>query len=407
MSWIDQLERVKHPDGRVLIGASFRGVPFFVDSSTRTGGRRYAKKEFIEGEIPKVTDLGKVGNKFTVEGYVLGADYMIHRDALLSSLQDIAGPGSLVHPYFGRGIRVQCGTVTINETKSNGGIATFTIELEHAPRFTSRHVVVNLNGVVESVAAFTLVQNRSDVNTAMVIAGQPAFALESLSEKLTVVTEALKFALSPLVFVTQELAKMTQRLDILSSQASSLVRTPGVVVDNLSEAIQTLVETVKESRVGVVNALLDAFSVDSIADALGDTPARVQERLNQVAFSLALRIVLVSEASRIAIGITFVSIDDAIATRTRLVDAIDVLVATAGIDTYPALVSLRSSVLRAIPGEETLARISEFSLAVDTPSLVIAYERYGSTDREQDLVARNKRAHPGFMSGDLKVLTDA
>ena len=86
MSWIEQLERVKHPDGRELIGASFRGVPFFVEDSARNGGRRKASKEFIDQDIPRVTDLGKKGNDFRIEGYVLGADYMVQRDALLDAL---------------------------------------------------------------------------------------------------------------------------------------------------------------------------------------------------------------------------------------------------------------------------------------------------------------------------------
>jgi prophage DNA circulation protein len=407
VSWIDQLERVKHPDGRELIGASFRGVPFFVEDSSRSGGRRKASKEFIDQDIPRVTDLGKKGNDFRLEGYVLGADYMLQRDALWDALQEVAGPGSLVHPFYGRNIRVQAGDVSVNETRSNGGIAKFSIEFAHAPQESSTRVSIDLDAAVEDFAAAALIANSSELEGALIVVGQPAFALASLSADLTNVTAQLKEELAGVTVVTQELAKMTQTLDIMAAQATALVRTPVDMLTTLAGVTVSFAETIKTRPLEVVNALLAAYSVERVAAATGLTEARTQERANQTVFALAIRLVLLSEACRIVTGVAFKSTSEAIATRDNIVDALDVLAETAGTQAYPALVSMRSAVLRAVPGDSTLARIVTIQQFEDLPALVIAYQVHGTASKEADVIARNSAQHPGFMSGSIEVLIDA
>lgn len=405
MGWVDELARVTHPDGRQLIGASFRGVPFFVEDSERTGGRRIARHEFIDASDPKIDDLGKKANDFRVTGYVLGDEYMGQRDQLMSALQDVAGPGDLVHPFFGH-IRAQVGGVGVSESKTDGGQATFQIEFAHAPVTSSPTAAIDLKVQVRDQAERLVVVNRARLEGAAVIAGQPAYALQSLSTDLAGVSDDLNDRLSSVVLVTQELALMSQAINVLTSQSVALVRTPGVMLDNMIGATQLLVESTLNAPLEITRAIIDTYAFPRQADALGTTDARVQERINQLAYSDAIRAVLVCEAARIVTGVSFRSVEEATSTRDLIVDALDELAATAGNDTFPDIVNLRSGILKAIPGDETLARIQTIVRNTDQPSILLSYQLYGDTDSAADIVARNQSQHPAYMSGSLSVLSD-
>ena len=114
MSWRDNLRP-----------ASFRGVPFFVEGADQQGGRRQAVHEFPQRDDVFVEDLGLRPHEFRIDGYVLGADYMAARDALIQAANE-AGPGTLVHPYRGS-LTVSCLDWTMRESDREGGIAWVTL----------------------------------------------------------------------------------------------------------------------------------------------------------------------------------------------------------------------------------------------------------------------------------------
>lgn len=405
MAWFDEIEPVRHPDGRLLIGASFRGVPFFVEAAQRTGGRRMAKHQFVDGEDPEVDDLGKVGNDFGVTGYVLGESYLKQKRQLMSALQDVKGPGGLVHPYDGRQ-RVQVGTVTVVETKSDGGMATFEIQFSHAPVRSAPSAVVDLNVDVVTLAADVLVSNSSNLEEEALVLGVPSFALASLSADLTTIANGLDDRLSIIATSTQELAKMSLQIDLIVTQAAALVKTPADMLAELLLVTEQLSVSIEEKPLEAVRSLLGTYGLDSPDAAIGDTETRIQERANQLLYADALRIVLISEAARIITEVDFESTEQATEARDQIVDALDALALTAGSTTYGDIVNLRSSVLLAIPGDKALASIVTITQHRDTPSLALSYRLYGNVDSAADLVARNNIAHPGYMSGSLSVLSD-
>lgn len=407
MAWFNEVEPVRHPDGRVLIGASFRGIPFFVESAELSGGRRIAKHEFVDSEDPEIDDLGKAGNDFSLTGYVLGETYLRQKRQLLAALQDVPGPGGLVHPFEGRK-RVQVGQVTVSESKEDGGIATFQIQLSHAPvKSSGPTAVVDLNAKVVKLAEDVVVSNSSNLEEEASVLGVPAFALASLSAGLTAVVEGLNETLSVVATSTQELAKMSLHVDTIVVQAAELIKTPA---DMLAEVLlitnQLLVESLKERPLAAVESLLAVYGLDSPDAAIGATETRIQERANQLLYNDALSIVLISEAARIVTEVDFDSNEQAIEVRSRIIDALDALALTAGDATYADIVNLRSSVLLAIPGDRALASIVTITQHTDTPSLALSYLLYGNVDSAADLVDRNGIAHPGYLSGPLNVLSD-
>ena len=107
---------------------SFRGVPFFLNTAAGEGGRRLATHEFPQRDIPSVEDLGQKANRYNLQVFVVGGDYMVFRDALLSACQDFDTAATLVHPTLGS-IQARAGQLRWTENpKDLGGYCAFDVE---------------------------------------------------------------------------------------------------------------------------------------------------------------------------------------------------------------------------------------------------------------------------------------
>lgn len=405
MTWREDLRRV-NVAGRQRVGASFRGVAFYVESAERSGGRRSVVHEFPLRDEPFVEDLGRRARAFRVDGYVLGDDYLTQRDALLAALEDTEGPGELVHPYHGVR-RAVCVNVSVRESRADGGIAIFAIEFAEAPAQAPVPTeVVDAAGQVATSADAAVVATDAELVEQYDADGLPAFAIESSEDALTRAVEALEAKLSPVVSSTQELAELTGRVALLTAQASSLARTPAGVVEDFRSVITGLVDTIEAAPGSVMDALLEAYSVDLGAEVTATTSTRARELANQVAMQGALRRVMAIEAARLAPLVPYASIEEATAARDQVGAVLEEQAAAAGDTAYPALVDLRSQVLRAVPGSSAFARVVTVTRNAAVPSLLLAYQLYGAVDLEGDIIARNHVRHPGFIAGDVKVLSD-
>lgn len=119
MSWQDRLRP-----------SSFRGVPFRVDEAIRGGGRRQALFEFPKRDIPYAEDMGRRARRFTVQGYIIGPDYIENRDALIEALEQ-EGPGLLVHYLYGE-FQVSVDNYVISESRERGGFCRFDAQFMEA-----------------------------------------------------------------------------------------------------------------------------------------------------------------------------------------------------------------------------------------------------------------------------------
>ena len=110
-----------------LVPAGFRGVPFKVDVSTRSSGRRIVLHEFPKRDIPLAEDMGRAAHRFSVTGYVIGPDYKVQRDLLIMALE-FEGPGPLLLPTSAELLMqmlVVPNNYSVRERREAGGIAEF------------------------------------------------------------------------------------------------------------------------------------------------------------------------------------------------------------------------------------------------------------------------------------------
>jgi prophage DNA circulation protein len=404
--WKANLRRVTI-NGRNLIGASFRGVPFFVDADERGGGRRGIVHEFPLSDDAFVEDLGRKSRSFHFEGYVVGDDYIAQRDALLTAAEDVEGPGELVHPQYGVK-QVICLDVKVRHTRTEGRIATIALEFAETPaKAPVPSEVVDDAAQTSTSADAAIVATKAELVDSFSAAGLPSFALASAERALTKATATLGEKLAPVVAASQELAEMTGRIALITAEAASLVRQPASVLDQFRAAVLGLVETIAAAPGEVMEALVEAYGIEFGEVIPTTTATRQRELANQTALIAGLRRVMAIEAARLAPLVTYTSIEDAIEARDAIVEILDDQCEGADDIAYPALAALRADVMRSVPGGAAFASIVPVTRNVPTPSILLAYQLYGDVDLEADIVARNRIRHPGFVAGSLKVLSDA
>ena len=125
-----------------LHAGSFRGATFFVTDSTTSGGRKQAQHDYPNSPKQSIEDLGfrprnfKLSAIISGEGADYGADYLQKRDALLAALE-LAGEGTLSHPFFFNSLQVTARPYTLNEKMSELNKATIEMEFDISDPITN------------------------------------------------------------------------------------------------------------------------------------------------------------------------------------------------------------------------------------------------------------------------------
>ena len=393
--------------------ASFRGVPFEVIAADRDLGRKVVVHDYPLRDTASTEDLGRRPRGFKLEALIIGPDYMVGRAALDAALE-VAGPGILIHPWHGQK-SVTLLSATCNETTSEGGLARYQLEFieENASQTPTRTIdtaaAINTAGDDLKEAASTEFQQSFSAKTASL--------LDSASEVLGKFTDHMDDLTSGLKAHVDGLSTYVNLGLGLRSQVLDLVLTPA----ELSASIGELISSVRL----VASTPADAFNVlrlvmgfgDDLKPVTGTTPTRRAQAENQGALIQVIKRTAAAEAVKTVVDMTFKSYDEAVAVRDDLADRLDdiaVAAADAGQDTaWSALETAKSAVVQDITKRGgSLARLYKFTPSITTPALVLAYRLYDDTSdlegRVQDVVGRNRIAHPGFVRGGnaLEVTAD-
>lgn len=119
MSWIDLLQP-----------ASFRGVPFQVDTIEHQAGDNVVLREYPFQDLPTVFRMGEAAEEIKFSAYVIGDDYMDLRDRLREVL---TGEGVLIHPTAGTMRVFVAGKYALKENPTaEGGMARFDLTFVRA-----------------------------------------------------------------------------------------------------------------------------------------------------------------------------------------------------------------------------------------------------------------------------------
>jgi prophage DNA circulation protein len=133
--------------------ASWRGVPFQLNSDDAEFGRHVVVHEFPQRDLPYVEDLGQKVRKFKLDAWVCahrdnGYDPSAERDALVEAIE-AGGVGTLIHPFWGemQGNMINVGIK--QTTTEKGGYVNFQMEFVESGELEFRaYASVDTEGAV-------------------------------------------------------------------------------------------------------------------------------------------------------------------------------------------------------------------------------------------------------------------
>lgn len=422
-TWREQMGQVqfKASNGstRSAPGASFRGVPFHTREADVAVGRRNEVHEYPQRDLPYVEDLGRRARVYSVEGYVIGPDYMAQRDALQAALET-SGPGELKHPRYGTLWVAVHESARIRETVDEGGVARFSIT------FIEAGLNELPNGVQDTVSRVgNAATNAQDAANAAFADAADVKGPDLLADSLA---SSLKNDLAKVASIARNVCQMTVLTDLLRNinsvvnDVTDIIRTPVDVAQGLQSLQQQLLASV--ARPGAALAEFRAFFNDNKTASTEATNAgvgnaaisgtvvvsRVQAN-DEARAALQRRTAVVQQAQLISLAISGDDIQagaEATEQRDLLLAQIDYELENADPDVamVAAMIELRAAVVRDV-GErvERLRERAIFTSKKMMPSLVLAHRIFQDATRADEIEARNNVVHPAFVpAGDIEVL---
>lgn len=375
--------------------ASFRGVPFHVDEAAGEYGRRYQHHEYPQRNVPWAEDLGRSQRRWQLTGYVLGAHYMGTRDRLLAACEQ-PGAGTLVHPYLGR-LQVVCESVRYRERNDEGGMCR--LELAFAEPGTQgapdarRAAGAALRGAARGLA--TAARSAFAGNTFRV-AGFPDFVARAAAHDLAELARILDALRGPTLQVADPIAIAARRRIL----ALAALTPEAVSADTIAAAVLDAVDAFTSSVTAAV--ALDGLTALTLVTFTGPpttpTPARLQEAENAQSLTALTHQAAAAALPGAVSAVPLTSYDDVVQVRTRVVDLCDRVEADATDAVYEALADVRAQAVAdlAVRGA-TLRPLRPYQTAFPRPSLTLAHQLYQDATRADELVARTRAPHPGFL----------
>lgn len=410
MAWIDSYRP-----------ASFRGVPFFVESHDSEHGRRQVIHEFAQRDTPYTEDLGRSARTYSIEAYLVGDDYPAQRDRLIAAAE-AGGVGELVHPYYGN-LQVKCGSIKVRESSDELRMCRVQLsfaesgQLEYpaAAEDPVRAVAGAANGML-SAAAKGFAGRFTVAGVSSFVASAGALQVGGLSSILQ------SLPINAAQTQLQGVAEFFQRARSLADTAVSLLSVPATLAGEVTGLISSVRDVFGVRGWDALTTIRDAFTAPYTGPL--DTPNRRQLQVNTDSLSALVRQAAVGELARFAVLQTqpaelvsdlvesFRTRDEAVAARDVLTAAIDAEMEdpVTGEDEFVALTDLLAAVVRNVPGPDLqLPRLATVTPPATLPSLVLAYRLYGDAGRDTEIADLNRIRHPGFVPGGrpLQVVTDA
>lgn len=392
--------------------ASFRGVPFQVESTELGAGRRTQLHEYPQRDKPYVEDLGRATRDLSFSGFVVGEDYVKQANALLGALEE-PGPGTLIHPWFG----------TLKVSLKDTARVSFDAGLGQA-RFSMSFVEA---GELEFPSSQTSTQAASriaaaDLEKASVKSFADRFSIKGFQD---FVAAAASGNLGNMLGIisSSEIGKVLGFANSLAntvSTAIALISNPATLGFKILGAfgLSGLATTVA-AWANIVRSLSRVGTSKKLADPPPPavyTPSRQQAYVNTCAVNALGRQALIAQAVG-ASSLVGTKVDstarpvvchtDLVAVRNELIAAIDQESLIASDEVYTALMKARAAVWKDLTTRaRESARLTSLTPNEVLPAVVVSYDYYEDAARDSDIVARNRIRHPGFVPVlPLKVLT--
>lgn len=388
-----------------LNSASFRGVPFLLDSHELQSGRKIVVHEFPNKSDRYVEDLGGLKRTFKIRGTITEPNYKINRDALITALET-AGIGTLIHPFYGT-VQVVPEPYTVSESLDRLGVAIFEMTFrESSPNIfpaQSGNILSYINQLSENAAALSQLSMSSlwDVNNKFRINYQNAQSiLNNFTTVLTSIPNPFNSTPSAAATYQQELTKFSNSINSLINQPSQL----SSEIVGLFSSLDILTEDASQ-RFKSIQTLFN-YSRD-IPLPQNTTYARSQLIQNNLALYSQINFNALVNAYNAVSEIDFVSEEDLINAETILDNQFYYTIDNSIFDeeTIYSLKDLRNQVRIFFEKNKINIRKVIVINTQQTTLTTLTYAYYNSLDNDTLISDLNRMRTPNNISGDIRMIT--
>ena len=441
MAYLDDLRTVKiqitrggSPVTIEVVGGSFRGVPFFVESHQYGSGRRIAVHEYPGLDDPYNEDMGRAARSVTLTAYLVGDNAKDQKEKVLQAMET-GGSGTLVHPYLGTKNAQPSGLQISENAKEKRWVGlslSFVLDPDIRPTAT---LVVDRKSLSLQKGAAGLSQVAEKFPKKFSLLGAAAATINAavkLTNKLLDQIEEARGTMRTAAAYKSKMLQIRQNLelalmapgDFAARIQELLTMTDGALVpsgvpsvrlvtSSAGGGVQSLPAKDQASTLARFQ-LSEAITMSSAGSTTRKVPnqaatERAREAENQAALLDLFQQTAIFSTVTSLVDAEVSSVQDAGQLQATLSDNFDrVMEGTEDPDIYQAVQDLQANALAFLRETSAdLAVVLEYIPQRTVPSLVLAHELYGSIERAQDILDRNAIRAPGFLQGGrgLEVLS--
>ena len=386
-----------------LLPASFRGVPFLVDSSSISGGRKTATHEYPNSDRRFVEDLGLLNKTFNMQAVITGENYKLKRDALIQAIET-KGSGILIHPFFGS-LNVVAKPYTLEERMTGIGEARFTLVFENSQEaLLPKNVTGTISNVFVSVnQAISLIKTLITQGIQITQADNFLDALSKTNDFIGTTATLTNEYLSD----SDSFDTFSKNLNNFSDNTSLILSQSAVLADNIASTF-TLLDDAMSTPTDAKNIFINQFNFgeDDVTINLKDYGS-IEKKRNRDILNGSIQTLALLMTYRNIVQIKFKTVDEIDRQRHILDDQFEKVISNKLINRSDtsALVKARNQVRQFFDTESLKAfKVEEF-YTNETTILELAYRLYGNIDNVQDLINLNNLKDLQHVDGTLEILT--
>lgn len=409
--------------------ASFRGVPFEVEASGITVGRRTVVHEYPQRDRPYVEDMGRATRNITLQCFVVGSDYLEQAQALMHELEE-PGPGTLIHPWLGE---MEVTITSVSELLFDQGLGVASVTITATEAGDLEFPAVTADEDTEALEAADAVE-KSAVDKFC-----EDFDLSTINDWVDSALEGS--LLDALNFVSAgDLGKLfdyAEGVANLADKAMALLSTdPKIFATRLAGALglSRWATTVSAWR-GVAKSLKNLCRHDKLkartkayAERKGEPMSDVTRQVmkSQAAIETLVRQLLIAQMVGVSTLVatskdvsspdgeedmrtTTRSYDEIVELRDELCQVLDdELLMEENDEMYQVLDEARTAIFDVLTHKaDALQHVVIVKPDDVFPAVVLAYDYHDDADRDLEIARRNSVEHEGFCpASELRVLSE-
>jgi prophage DNA circulation protein len=392
------------PYQQELRPASFRGVPFFIDTADTELNRRVAIHEYPFRDTATAEDLGKQPLSFSIKAYIVTTNLEPQRTALFNACYETAGAGVLVHPTLGQKT-VVCQGCSYSWNKTEGGYESFNltfVEVDNAP---SPVATIDTQATALLSAEALGQSSEATFMNAFSLANSTSNTVASALQNHSAWMGAFKTALSTL---GTGLATVQKAIRTFELKLNSLLAEPKAYAKSVYGLYISVKNTIATEKIKVLfwRNFLSQLNQPKASAFVSAKASKNQQAMETLTASIGL----VGLATALAKQ-DYTTYEEATQAQQNAIAVISqqesVLINTFQDETLAAVQTTKLALMTDLKERgQQLPVLSTVQLSDSTPAVVLAWDLYADANRADEIVTRNGIVHAGFLPTNtpLKVL---